>query len=362
MSEIRGGEEVAEQEACLFAMSLVTWAVPFHVVKAIMDLNVFEIIKRSGPTAQLSAAEIAAQLGTPNPDAASVLDRMLRLLAAFSVVSSSLRPLSDGGGGSERVYGLAPVCKYLTKNEDGASFAPASFISHDRVLTQVWNNLKDAVVEGGDKPIFNKTHGMGFFEYMGTDARFRDGFYQGMRNHTAIVVKKMVGTYKGFGDLTSLVDVGGGNGDALKMIVSKYPNIKAINFDLPHVIQNAPSYPGVEHVGGDMYVSVPRADAIFMKFTMHIANDEECLRVLKNCHAALPDNGKVIGCEYLVPDEPEPSLSAKIAYTFDNLMMAVPGGRERTKHEYESLGKQAGFQAFQLVCFVCGSCIMEFLK
>lgn len=138
MSEIRGGEEVAEQEACLFAMSIATWAVPFHVVKAIMDLNVFEIIKRSGPTAQLSAAEIAAQLATPNPDAASVLDRMLRLLAAFSVVSSSLRPLSDGGGGSERVYGLAPVCKYLIKNEDGASIASVSFVSHDRVLTQVW--------------------------------------------------------------------------------------------------------------------------------------------------------------------------------------------------------------------------------
>uniref|UniRef100_A0A7C9DQU9 O-methyltransferase dimerisation domain-containing protein n=1 Tax=Opuntia streptacantha TaxID=393608 RepID=A0A7C9DQU9_OPUST len=136
MSEIRGGEEEAENEACLFAMSIATWAVPFHVVKAIIDLNVFEIIRRSGGAAQLSAAEIAAQLDTANPDAATVLDRMLRLLAAFSVVTSSLRSLPDGG--SERVYGLAPVCKYLTKNEDGVSFAPTSFISHDRVLTQVW--------------------------------------------------------------------------------------------------------------------------------------------------------------------------------------------------------------------------------
>jgi len=109
MSEIRGGGEEAENEACLFAMSIATWAVPFHVVKAIIDLNVFEIIRRSGAAAQLSAAEIAAQLDTANPDAATVLDRMLRLLAAFSVVTSSLRSLPDGG--SERVYGLAPVCK-----------------------------------------------------------------------------------------------------------------------------------------------------------------------------------------------------------------------------------------------------------
>jgi len=81
---------------------------------------------------------------------------------------------------------------------------------------------------------------------------------------------------------------------------------------------------------------------------MH-TSDEECLRLLKNCHAALPDDGKVIVCEYLVPEEPEPSLSAKIAHTFDNIMMAVPGGKERTKHEFESLAKQAGFLAFQLV-------------
>jgi caffeic acid 3-O-methyltransferase len=29
------------------------------------------------------------------------------------------------------------------------------------------------------------------------------------------------------------------------MIVSKYPSIRGINFDLPHVIEDAPSYPGM---------------------------------------------------------------------------------------------------------------------
>ena len=35
-------------------------------------------------------------------------------------------------------------------------------------------------------------------------------------------------------------------GDALKMIISKYPSIKGINFDLPQVIQHAPSYLGTK--------------------------------------------------------------------------------------------------------------------
>ncbi|TYH41042.1 hypothetical protein ES332_D12G289000v1 [Gossypium tomentosum] len=56
-----------------------------------------------------------------------------------------------------------------------------------------------------------------------------------------------------------------GTGATLSMIVSKYPTIKGINFDLPHVIENAPTCPGVEHVGGDMFASVPKGDAIFMK-------------------------------------------------------------------------------------------------
>jgi hypothetical protein len=41
-----------------------------------------------------------------------------------------------------------------------------------------------------------------------------------------------------------LVDVGGGVGNALKQIISEYPSIKGINFDLPQVIQDAQPHPG----------------------------------------------------------------------------------------------------------------------
>ena len=41
-----------------------------------------------------------------------------------------------------------------------------------------------------------------------------------------------------------MVDVGEGVGTTLGIITYKYPTIKAINFDLPHVIQHAVPYPG----------------------------------------------------------------------------------------------------------------------
>jgi caffeic acid 3-O-methyltransferase len=66
-----------------------------------------------------------------------------------------------------------------------------------------------------------------------------------MINLTKIVMKNVLESYKGFKDIKRLVDVGGGLGVNINLITTKYPQIKGINFDLPHVIQSAPSYPGM---------------------------------------------------------------------------------------------------------------------
>ncbi|MED6184504.1 Flavone 3'-O-methyltransferase 1 [Stylosanthes scabra] len=135
---------------------------------------------------------------------------------------------------------------------------------------------------------------MNTFEYTSVDSRFNDVFNKSMLNHTAIVMKRVLECYEGFNNINTLVDVGGGLGINLKLITSKYPNINAINFDLPHVIDHAPSYAGVKHVGGDMFESVPNGDVIFMKWILHDWSDEQCMKVLKNCHKAIPEDGKVI--------------------------------------------------------------------
>ena len=66
-----------------------------------------------------------------------------------------------------------------------------------------------------------------------------------MINHTKIVMKKVLESYNGFEGIKKLVDVGGGLGININLITSKHPHIHGINFDLPHVIQHAPSYPGM---------------------------------------------------------------------------------------------------------------------
>ena len=58
-----------------------------------------------------------------------------------------------------------------------------------------------------------------------------------MVNHSTIVMTEILKCYNGFDNLNSIVDVGGGLGVTINMIVSQYPFIKGINNDLPHVIK-----------------------------------------------------------------------------------------------------------------------------
>ena len=118
------------------------------------------------------------------------------------------------------------------------------------------------VLEGGDA-FARANGGLKLFDYMGTDERLsklfnRTGFSVG-------VMQKFLEVYKGFEGINVLVDVGGGVGNTLGFVTSKYPNIKGINFDLTCALAQAPSYPNVEHVAGDMFVEIPRGDAIILK-------------------------------------------------------------------------------------------------
>ncbi|KAH9781375.1 Flavone 3'-O-methyltransferase 1 [Citrus sinensis] len=229
-------------ESFAYANQLVTASVLPMTMQAIIGLGVFEIIAKAGPGAKLSASEIAAQLPvTKNKDAPMMLDRMLRLLASHSVVECSIDDADD----SQRLYGLNDVSNYFVPNKDGVSFGPVLALIQDKVFMDSWSQLKEAITEGGVP--FDRVHGTHAFEYPGLDPRFNEVFNIAMYNYTNLVIQKILEAYKGFEHIQQLVDVGGCLGNTLKAITSKYPQIKGINFDLPHVIQHAPKYPGMNY-------------------------------------------------------------------------------------------------------------------
>nr|DAD41934.1 TPA_asm: hypothetical protein HUJ06_016257 [Nelumbo nucifera]DAD41940.1 TPA_asm: hypothetical protein HUJ06_016263 [Nelumbo nucifera]DAD41954.1 TPA_asm: hypothetical protein HUJ06_016277 [Nelumbo nucifera] len=171
--------------------------------KVATELDVLDIISRAGPGAYLSASEMALHLHTENPDAATMLDCQ----PGWNVASTHVSTGSD------------------------------------KLLMDSWYHLRDAILEGGIP--FDKAQGMTIFKYCEKDSKYNKFFIRGMSGHTTtvMVLKKILDTYKGFEGLKDVVDVGGGNGLTLKMITSRYPQIKGMNFDLLHVVEEAPSYP-----------------------------------------------------------------------------------------------------------------------
>ncbi|PIA38196.1 hypothetical protein AQUCO_02800098v1 [Aquilegia coerulea] len=348
-----------DEDHFLFAMQLAEVSVLPMVMQVAAELGLFDIIAKAGSGAQMSPKIIASHLPTQNANAVSMLDRILRLLTSYKVLTSSV--ITNDDGLIERLYGLAPVCKYFVQNEDGVSLLPLMLLVQDKVFMDSWGHLKDAVLEGGIA--FNKAHGMHAFEYPGLNPRFNQVFNKAMFNHTTIVMKKILETYNGFENFSEVVDVGGGVGTTISLITAKYPSIKGINFDLPHVIEHAPSYPGVEHVGGNMFESVPRAEAIFMKWILHDWSDDHNLSLLKNCYNALPDHGKVIIVEHMLHVAAENNIAAIGVGQKDLIMLSQnPGGKERTEEEFYNLARKAGFASIKKVCFTYNFWVIEFYK
>ncbi|XVF39316.1 hypothetical protein PTKIN_Ptkin01aG0024800 [Pterospermum kingtungense] len=305
-------QEDQDQEVGKLAVRLANAVVLPMVLKSALQLNIINTISASGDGTFLSPSQVASGLPTNNPDAPVLLDRCYACWPA-TPFSNALYHLND-------------------------------------------------VVLGGGIP-FKRAYGVTNFEYLGTDQRFNRVFNQAMSNHTTLIMNKVVDVYKGFDGVGVLVDVGGGIGVALGVITSKYPHIKAINFDLPHVLADAPNYSGVEHVGGDMFESVPKGDAIFMKWMLHGFSDEHCLKLLKNCWEALPNGGKVITVESILPEAPDGSVSSNIVCEQDLFMLAQSsGGKERTRKEYEALALKTGFSGWEVICCAYNSWVMEFPK
>ncbi|KAH7690784.1 O-methyltransferase COMT-type protein [Dioscorea alata] len=326
-------------------------------LKAMIELDVLEVMAAAGPSALLSPEEIASKIQTNNPDAHEVLDRMLRFLAAHKVVTCEV-VVGEEDGESKRRYGLGPVCKFYTKDEDGVSLAPFLLVHLSKAWADTWANIKHMVLDGSAP--FVKTHGTTLFEYEDKDPHFSEMFNKAMFNQTTMLMKKMLENYKGFESINVLVDVAGGHGGILSIILSKYPHIKGINFDLPNVVSQAKPIQGVKFVGGDMFESVPSGDAILLKEVLHNWSDADCMKVLKNCWKALPDNGKLIVIEQVIPKKID---EAKNALLLDIVMLTFfTGGKERTEQEYQFFAKESGFSKVEFVCNIYSFSVMEFYK
>ncbi|KAK4429670.1 Caffeic acid 3-O-methyltransferase [Sesamum alatum] len=352
-SNYKHGED---EEAGVLALAACVSHVFPMALDAAIQLDLFEIIARAGGGSQLSPSDIVSQLPASNDGAATVLDSLLRVLATHSLLTCSVSRLESGE--IERRYGVAPAGKFFVGDENGVSFAQFRALMQTGAARNF--SLKDAVLEGGN--LTKKIYGKSNYEFIMSNPESSKMFNDAMAAHSTVLMKKAVQIYDGFQSFGSIVDVGGGTGTTLSIIIAKYPSIHGINFDLPQVVQNAPPYNGIEHIGGDMFVEVPKGDAILLKYILHNWDDEKCSQLLKNCYKALPNKGKLIVMDYILQDCPQTDVHAKYGSMMDMIMSIVLEGKERTQEEFESLATKVGFTEFKIVCYVYGIWIMEFIK
>ena len=313
-------------------------------VYILAKLGIADLIKEQSQTVE----ELAAATGTHGPS----LFRVLRALAAVGIIRQD----------AQDRFGATPLSDTLRSDIRG-SLRAFAMTELGEEHYPAWGELLHGVRTG--EIAFDKAFGMPVWEFFVANPDNAKVFNDAMSGMTAQADEALHAAYD-FGGIEKIMDVGGGHGGLITSILKRNSNMRGLLFDSPQVIEGARANidgSGVgdrcELVGGDFFKSVPSgADAIILKWIIHDWNDQQSVAILKNCHRALPDNGKLILVEAVVPATSEPHFSKFI----DLNMMVMTGGRERTESEFSKLYEDSGFQLTRVVPMESPFSVIEGVK
>lgn len=287
-----------------------------------------------------------AKLTQTNEDA---LYRILRMLASTGIFVES----------KNREFGLTLLASLLRSDVPNSMYNFAIMMGEEW-LWKNWGELMHCVKTG--ETAHEKVHGIDSFKFFAENKEAGHVFNNAMTNLSELVVPAVVEAYD-FSSFDKLVDIAGGYGFTLAEILKANQQLKGVLFELPYLIDNAKEFlekegviNRVELVTGDFFQSVPAgADAYIMKHIIHDWNDELCIKILQNVGAVMNKKGKILIVEMVVPEINVPSPAKML----DLQMLVMEGGKERTKEEFESLLKTAGFNLTNIHLTKSPFCIIE---
>ena len=111
--------------------------------------------------------------------------------------------------------------------------------------------------------------------------------------------------------------------------------------------------------GGSFLDRVPAgADVYLLIWVLHDWSDEDCLRILRTCRAAMAPDAKLLIVEQIL--EPDPACGHPASYLIDTHMMAMFGSAlERTESEFRDLLAASGFAFVRLMSTASTVSIIE---
>ncbi|HSF18731.1 MAG TPA: methyltransferase [Vicinamibacteria bacterium] len=327
------------QESVQRLAEMIGGIVVSQAVFAAAELGIADHLA-SGPR---SASELAQATGT-HPEA---LYRLLRYLAGHGVFEE----------GEDGRFTLTRVGHFLRSGVEGTQRDAARMM---RRFGPGWNEILHSVTtsESG----FTKAFGRPVFEHMSEnpeDAAIFDaamvGFHGGETN-------AVLDAYD-YSGIEALADIGGGNGSVLSATLERYPDLRGIWFDLPHVEERAKAAlasASLDHrcdfATGNFFELVPEgADAYQMRHIIHDWYDPQAVQILENVRRVIPSHGRLLLIEAVISPGNEPSFG-KFA---DIIMLLIPGGMERTEEQFRTIYEKAGFELTSITPTASAVCVIE---
>jgi acetylserotonin N-methyltransferase len=271
-----------------------------------------------------------------NPDA---LEQLLNACV-------SLRLLAKNG---ENYANTEVAATYLCR---GSPRRMTGYIYYSNVfLWKLWAHLEDAVREG--------THR--WRQGFGWDGPVFDSFF-----HTEEAKREFLMGMHGFGLLSSpevvaafdlsryhrLVDLGGATGHLAITACQRYPELRAVVFDLPvavplarEIVAASSVAQRIEVAAGDFFTDpLPEGDLFTLGRILHDWCEEKIRLLLRKICQRLPAGGALLIAEKLLAEDKTGPTGALMQSL--NMLVCVEG-KERTLSEYANLLKEAGFAEVQ---------------
>lgn len=260
------------------------------------------------------------------------LYRLLRALGSVGIFTEV----------SDQAFALTPLGATLKSDSPGSMrYAALAQMGDDHSLG--WNNGLHSLQTG--EVAFDAAAGMPLWAYYAQHPELGQVFSQSMTSMGSAIAQAVAASYD-FSGFNTIVDVGGAQGSLISTIMRANPHLKGILFDLPEIISNIQVDQKIQPVAGNFFESVPTGgDAYLMRWIIHDWNDEKSSIILKNCHQAMPNDGKLLLIESILPPGNEPSPAKFI----DMIMLLMTGGRERTEEEYRALLRSNGFELTRVI-------------
>jgi len=306
------------------------------------ELKIADFLSERPQTSDELAAATQA-----NPAA---LRQLLRALTTLDICFERL----DGS------FELGPLGALLVS--DAADSLRAWTIWCGAHLWPVWGQLLYSVRTGQSaRKLLLGTDG---FAHLEQDAATAECFHRAAAELSRLAAAGLLRAYD-FSRFSTIVDVGGGNGELLARLLQATP-ARGVLFDLPHAIPAAKHRfkelglaSRCECVAGSFFDSVPASgDLYILKSVIHDWNDEACRKILENCRQAI-SGGRLLLVEQMLPDRLTNSRAHQAAVFSDLNMLAALAGRERTEDELRALLKSAGFFVTRVIPAEFGFTLIE---